>query len=186
MWSAQRLFGGRLLEVARAGDAAGRLGSDPAAGRSLDLTIVFPAGEPYVSEPLLTTGEAGRGDSLYVHYVDGVTVRFGFDHWVTGGSVSRPVPVDFAVVHHVVLSWGALLPSDDPARKRLRLALGGQVVLDAPVTYFPARPEQVALGTNPIGMSTSRPAFTGELMGVGSTAGPANEGGAAAFHLTSP
>ena len=163
----QRLFGGPILAGVRGTSAdAGRAVAALAAGRQVALTVLFPRGAPDASEPLLTSGVTGRGDGLYVHYMGNDAVRFGFDHWSRGGPVSLPVPVDFGSEHHLVLSWGALRPPDDPARRTVRLALDGRVVLDAPVEYYPALPSQVALGRNPIGMSTSQPAFTGDILAV--------------------
>ena len=172
--ASQRLFGGEILAVVRggSGDAAAQAVAALAAGRPLDLTVIFPRDAPDVSEPLLTTGIAGKGDGIYMHYFGGEAVSFGFDHWGAGGPHSPPVPVDFAMKHHVILSWGALRPPGEPARNRLRVVLDGRVVLDAPVEYYPARPSQVALARNPIGMSTSRRDFTGDILAVFPEAAP--------------
>lgn len=165
-WSSQRLFGGNILEVARSRDGTAQVAAALAAGQPLEFRVFFPKTSPNASEPLLTTGRAGRGDGLYVHYVGNEAVSFGFDHWGAGGPVSEPVPVDFDAGHRLILSWGALLPPGDPARERLRLVLDGRVVLDAPVSFYPTLPSEVAVGLNPIGMSSSQPAFTGDVLAL--------------------
>jgi len=170
----QRLMGGQILAESRAG------GEDPtaaattalAAGRPLSLTVLFPRDAPNASEPLLTTGTTGRGDGLFVHYLGDEAVSFGFDHWGVGGPVSPPVRVDFAAEHRLVLSWGALRPPEDPARRLLRLSLDGRVMLEAPVEYYPARPSEVAVGRNPIGLSTSQPAYTGDILALAPATSP--------------
>ena len=172
LWASRRMFGGQVLEVTRSEDGTARFAAALAAGRPLELTVIFPTDSVNTSEPLLTTGRIGRGDGLYVHYVGHDAVSFGFDHWGVGGPVSKPVPVDFDAEHHLVLSWGALLPPGSRGRERLRLVLDGQMVFDAPVEFYPALPSQVAVGLNPIGMSSSRPAFMGDFLALG----PAAEG----------
>jgi hypothetical protein len=165
-WSSQRLFGGTILEVARSRDGTAQISAALALGRPLELTVLFPPDAPNASEPLLITGRSGRGDGLYVHYVGNQAVTFGFDHWGAGGPVSAPVPVDFDAEHHLILSWGALLPPGDPARGRLRVVLDRRIVLDAPVGFYPALPSEVAVGLNLIGMSSSQPAFTGDVLAL--------------------
>jgi hypothetical protein len=164
-WS-RRLFGGQILGVSRTRVDVGQVAAALAAGRSLEFTLIFPKDSPNASEPLLTTGESGRGDGIYVHYVGAGAVSFGFDHWGIGGPVSKPAPVDFDAEHHLMLSCGALLPIGDPARGRLRLALDGQILLDESVEFYPASPSQVAVGLNPIGLSTSQPAFMGNILAI--------------------
>ena len=149
-----------------------------AAGRPLEFTLIFPKDSPNASEPLLTTGESGRGDGIYVHYIGNSAVSFGLDHWGFGGPVSKPVPVDFDAEHHLMLSCGALLPPGDPARGRLRLVLDGQILLDESVEFYLASPSQVTVGLNPIGLSTSQPAFLGNILAISPAKEGAREGAA--------
>ena len=169
-WS-RRLFGGQVLEVSRARDSMPQVATVLAAGRPLEFTLIFPKDLPNTSEPLVTSGVSGRGDGIYVRYVGDGAVSFGFDHWGVGGPVSKPVPVDFDAEHHLMLFYGALLPPGNPARGRVRLVLDGQTLLDESVEYYPASPSQVAVGLNPIGLSTSQPAFMGNILAISPSEG---------------
>jgi hypothetical protein len=47
--------------------------------------------------------------------------------------------------------------------QRLLVRVGGSTVLDEPAPFFSAPQEQVYVGANPIGLSTSRTEFSGDL-----------------------
>jgi hypothetical protein len=114
----------------------------------------------------LTTGVTGKGDGLYVKYVDGEHVCLGFDHWGVGGQVSPPIAVNYDAEQELVIGWGGLLASDDPRHARLRVELNGAVVIDVAQVFHPATPDQRAVGLNPIGLSTAEAAFTGQILAV--------------------
>ena len=141
------------------------------------MIIRLPPGKEGRSEPLLVTGRSGKGDFVYVTYLDGGHVRISYDHWGYGGARSDPIEVDYRVPHEVWIGMGPLYPApgDDagwrgvPPAERLRLGAGLSVVLDgrsvlsAAIEPFPAGPGEVAVATNRIGGSTCDADFSGNL-----------------------
>lgn len=133
---------------------------------------------PPRSDPLVTTGREGAGDIVYVTYTGPGGVRFGFDHWGSGGPQSAVIPVVFNKPMVVEISLGSLWPTDlsDPAWEDLPLArrtelqetvtvkVDGQVVLSHHVRPHPSTPAQVEVGANRIGASTCEPEFIGRLL----------------------
>jgi hypothetical protein len=119
-----------------------------------------------VCEPLLTTGVTGHGDGLYVHYIDRDAVALGFDHWGVGGPVSPPLQVDYRALQQITIAFGSLLAADDPRHGRLYVAMNGRKVFDLPAKFHPARPQEAAVGKNPIGLSTSEAVFQGRILSI--------------------
>ncbi len=74
------------------------------------LSLLFPRNRMSLAEPLLTSGVPGRGDIIYVRYLDSGHVALGYDHWGASGSETPPLPVDFGRSHEIMLSSGSLLP----------------------------------------------------------------------------
>jgi putative flippase GtrA len=142
----------------------------------LRLRLRFPSDRVRQAEPLLVRGVPGAGDILYVQYVDEGQVRFGLDHWGSGGPLSAPVPVRPGAEHEVVVLADLLLPPAqsgaagppgvDALRGVLRVALDGRVVLAGAAPAHPAELGSLTLGTNFIGGSTAGPAFTGRIAAV--------------------
>jgi len=162
----RRMFGGPLLAGSRLDASPGRVAAVLGAGRPFSLHLFFPTDRMGMSEPLLTTGVTGRGDGLYVHYVDRNTVVLGFDHWGIGGLVSAPLAVNDRALQQLTISFGPLLAPGDPRRGRLMVALNGIPVFDRPAEFHPANPGEAVVGRNPIGLSTSEPAFQGTILSV--------------------
>jgi hypothetical protein len=48
----------------------------------------------------------------------------------------------------------------------VRLHVDGRVVLEASMPFYPVRPDDVVLGANPLGMSTSTAEFRGEIFAI--------------------
>jgi hypothetical protein len=139
----------------------------------LRLKLILPAFTGPRSEPLVCTGETGRGDLVYVHYESPTRVSFGYDHWGVGGFVSSPCTIVPAAVQLIEIDFGALHPAvrgrPSPEASRglpghLRLSLNAQTVLDREALYYASAPATIA--QNPIGASTAASAFTGEIVRV--------------------
>lgn len=161
--TSRNLFAGQMESVQRRDIGSPSLLSS---GRPLQLELVLPADRAGACEPLLTTGVAGRGDNLFVRYVDGEHIAVGLDHWGVGGAESRPVAVNYRARQTLVVSHGALLRPGDRDRDRLRVELNGVVILDLPQAFYPATPTQSKIGENHIGASTSLPKFSGIVLDV--------------------
>jgi hypothetical protein len=143
------------------------------------MDVVFPAtGGTRVPEPLVVTGTTGRADAVFVRYEADGRIRLGYDHWGVSARLSEPVKIDPAVPHAVEIWMGSLLsPEDDPALARLtaaqrtalrglvRVKLDGVEVLREPAAFHPTGPDAVRVGANPVGMSSSGPAFSGRIIG---------------------
>lgn len=146
----------------------------------VQLIVILPQGRTSRQEPLLTTGRTGRGDFIYVVYLDAGHIRLGYDHWGVSGGLSDPIAIDYAAPHAFLLSLGSLYPEEtDPAwggippeeRRRLKsemtVLLDGQEVFTAHFAAHPSTPAEVVAGLNPIGGSNCDPAFTGVLYSAG-------------------
>jgi hypothetical protein len=133
---------------------------------SLPLTVVFPAGSAGESQPLVTTGNAGSADFLYVKFVDATTVVFGYDSWAFGGPLSAPVPIVAGRAYGLGIEMPALAQLSPPptfARRRLRLTLDGRELLNHEVFYRGRHRAEVWFGENPVGGTTTGRSFGGTL-----------------------
>jgi hypothetical protein len=128
------------------------------------MDTIFPSGLNGAAEPLVETGVAGAADLLFVRYVDEHHVRFGVDHWGTGGAQSDPVEVDFSAAHRLEFSLDALQPPGAAPTHRVRVRLDGADAWEAEVPNYPTRPGQIHLGLNTVGASSCRPSYTGEIL----------------------
>lgn len=134
------------------------------------LRVRWPVDKIAVSEPLVVTGETGAGDFLAVEYVSATTVRFIFDHWGGGGSVSEPVRIDRTREQVVEIAMASLVTVENSAqgestkRGRLRVALDGVVVLEREAVFFVSEIYDVTIGFNQIGGSSCGGMFTGEIV----------------------
>jgi hypothetical protein len=169
---AKESFGGRIVDV-RSWDNESvlELLNSPFSG-PVQLRVRFPSDRVGKSEPLVVSGKAGAGDFLFVTYLPDGRVQFGSDHWGFGGSVSEPVQLDFSLEHQLLISAEFLLPRADsvaadmfsPLRGKTLILLDGHVVFESQAKSYPAHPERIFVGENPIGGSTCETKFTGPLM----------------------
>lgn len=141
---------------------------------AVELALVFPTHVPSVIDPLVVTGREGAGDLLYVHYLDASHVSFGFDHWGVGGLTGTPVEIDFTQTHRLELTMGSLYAPEvtGPLRTLVRVRLDGKVVLEGNSPCHPTTLEQISLLANPIGGSTTGPAFNGRMIAMERMARP--------------
>lgn len=166
MASNRLMFGGTILEQSRAPDASAplrRARQSLVAGHKVALQFALARQPDGSNQPLVTTGITGRGFGLYLEYLSAGRVRIGFDHWGSAPLVSAPVAVEPGSSHRLVVSLGARLSATHTVPGRLRVWLDDQMVFDHPLDLFPAEPGLVWFGENPIGLSTSRPKYDGEL-----------------------
>jgi hypothetical protein len=139
----------------------------------LQLRVRFPSGRAGQTEPLLTTGAPARADVVAVTYVDDGHVRFSLDHWGAPLRSSPLVPLDYGRPHLVDLEL-ASLPAPAPGATRaeratasagpgapFRLWLDGKVVFETTSDFFPAGPDEIHVGSNPVGATTSQAGFSG-------------------------
>jgi hypothetical protein len=131
----------------------------------IEIKITLPPFRGVRNEPLVSSGEAGRGDLVYVRFLDERTVAFGYDHWGYGGFETEPVAVDPQSEQTVTVDYGALHPAGRTGSSRIELKLNGKIVVDRPAAFYPCEPYTVLVGFNSIGASTATPRFTGDVVG---------------------
>ena len=154
--------------------------SQPERTGALRLQVKLPASPSHTREPLITLGQPGAADCLYLIYEQPGHLRVGLDHWAYGGPVSEPIPVDFTQPQTFEVSLPSLGPAPvwpwspplRPAAGELRVRLNGQLVLTYPLQPYPARADQVYPGRNPVGSSAAAPRFSGFILSVEPVAPP--------------
>jgi hypothetical protein len=161
-------FTGQVHSTQRATDGRDPLlGSD---GDGLRMRLVFPSGRQGAREPLVVTGRTGAGDILMVEYVGERTIRFAVDHWGGPLLASEPIVVDFSVPHEVIVATTAWrgptesIPLRMVRKGAIRVQLDGNAVWQQPVPTFASRPDEIAVGANPIGGTSAAPRFTGDIL----------------------
>jgi hypothetical protein len=141
-------------------------------GPILFRAILPPFTGPH-SEPLLSLGETGAGDLVYIHYESPTSISFGYDHWSLGGDHTPPLRIDPAATQRIEIDSAALDP--EPAsrfepgavrRGRLIIRLNGAVVLREEAPYYDSEPGTLSVGLNAIQSSAAQPLFTGRLLGT--------------------
>jgi hypothetical protein len=164
--AAAKEFSGRILSV----DQEGLAGLPPMGGGgsygAVKMRVMLPTGEYGQAEPLVTTGEAGAGDILFVRYVDEGHVEIGLDTGA-GAASTDPLAVNYAQPQLIEISMGSLYPPGSAGLgRRLLVRLNGEAVLDGVSSFHPSSPDQVQIGLNSIGGSTCGWEFTGRIISV--------------------
>lgn len=136
------------------------------------LSFRLPEGRIGLTEPLVSSGEPGQADFLFVKYVDQERIQIGFDHWGGGGLLSSPLRVNPQGVQSLVVSWGPCYPPPRDTspeterfaaslRRRLVVLLNGEVVFSLPAEFYPARAGTIQFGANLLGGTSCGADFTG-------------------------
>lgn len=150
----------------------------------LDAEVRLPSPVTAGSEPLVVTGRAGKGDVVFVSYVDRSHIRFGFDHWSVGGPLGPVLETDFQKVHHLQVSMASMYPpakgggapADGPVatssrRSLVRVSWDDRPAFDAEAPTYAVNPGEIVLWANPIGASSCGPRFTGTVLESDATSG---------------
>jgi hypothetical protein len=161
-------FRGKITLVSRAGLPESKEVIAPAdrAG-AIRLRVRFPTFRAQVGQPLIATGQPGAGDLFYVFYSGPNRLRFGHDAWNFPGFETPDFFYDPDVEHIVEVDMGSLYPEATAAdlhmgRKRLRVRLDGREIADVARPFNSASPEEIFIGHNGIGASTSEVNFSGK------------------------
>ena len=173
-------FTGRLVGVARERFAASVSGVGPSAlaaavglprpdaRGTLRLRVSFPTATVGEREPLLVTGETGRGDLLVVEYLAGNQLRFWLDHW--GSSPRHSPPLDIVTgrdyrleITHQAYATAVRANIGGTVATPLRIVLDGLTAWECPALLFPVEPDDFFVGWNPIGGSSCRERFSGAI-----------------------
>jgi hypothetical protein len=169
------LTAGTICLLAVAAVISGLAWRDYRSYGALRLMLELPKHPPTKSEPLLTLGQTGAADCVFVIYEDASHIRLGLDHWGYGGPVSEPIAITPGELQVIEISLGGLHPpspwfsrhspvAGQPAPFVLKL--NDQVVFRQNHPFHPAKPSQVAVGTNPAGNTVALSSFTGRIISV--------------------
>ncbi len=144
---------------------------------SIEVGIQFVQAPARGPEPLLSSGIAGRGDVVFVRYVDKDRVSIGIDHWGIGSVVGTPITVNRSHEYRLQVSSAAFLPPEGSPdwgdislaeqRRRLtgiRVRLDGVDAVAAPWDGYPSNIDEIAAGVNAIGASSCGPVFSGKIV----------------------
>ena len=128
----------------------------------LHLIVSFPEGKRGRSEPLLATGRTGKGDLIYVTYVDEGHVRIGYDHWGVGGVLSPAIPLSYKMPHEIWISLSSLGPAGKAEQSApVSVVIDGKQVVASPIAPYPSTQKEITPLQNRIGASTADPDFSG-------------------------
>jgi hypothetical protein len=142
----------------------------------LVISLEFPVGRAGGHEPIVTSGEPGKGDVLVVNYLDSNHVTFALDHWGYGGPVSGPVEIRPGTRQTLEVRLGSFFPASglppnvpisqwNAAAEKLDLILDGQNVFDVKTPFYEAQADEVVVGRNSIGASSCVAEFSGRIFG---------------------
>ena len=130
------------------------------------LRFALPEGGYAGSDPLFSGGKPGAADSIYLKGLGQGRYVLGVDHWSVGTTESASFALDASGVHTLLIELGSLSGDSEFKSDHVRLILNEKVLLEAKVPLFPVKPEEIAYGLNPHGMSTSSAAFRGSIISV--------------------
>ncbi len=128
------------------------------------VSLILPVFTSVHSEPLVCSGETGKGDLVYVKYTGPKTVVFGYDHWGVGGFESAPVTIEPGKEVDIMVDYGALRSGTSSGSGRVTVLLDNITVLEGTGAFHACDPDTVVVGANPIGASTAVATFTGKIL----------------------
>jgi hypothetical protein len=120
-------------------------------------------------EPLLSAGDIGHGDFVFIEYLDARRVRFGFDHWGKPTRFSEPLELSAQEPHAIEIalgSFGREAAAQREAIGQVSVRVDGRMMWDFPTKLYPIEPEDVFVGHNPIGGTSVATAFSGTISAV--------------------
>ena len=134
----------------------------------LKLSVIFPPAKPGMREPLLSTGTRGRGDLLFVEYLDRNLTRLGFEHTGRAPEFSPPFAVERGLVQTIEASLGSFYGHPSDARERelartLFIRVDGQILWVKNEPFYPAGSQPPAVCENAVGSPSTGPAFSGRV-----------------------
>jgi len=183
MTSCDPIFSGEVLSVRSQAPSPGLveavIGLDPSGETTwrqirsrqgpLELTVLFDKAPYGRGQSLVETGHNGKGDVLYLVQEDLNHFHFGFDHWGIGGAVGPRFEVDTSVPHDIKVSMSSLLSERDRSGNAGQWVIAdvdGKRAFEANLPCYEARPDELYIGWNRIGASTTEMPFRGRVLDV--------------------
>jgi hypothetical protein len=164
-------FQGEVLAVTTdvPGRGAGQRGGIRGRWGYLSLLALFGDAPAGLGQSLVETGRTEKGDAIYVVRDDATHVHFGFDHWGIGGFIGPSVAVDPSIPHRINVEMASLLSpaarSGEPGRA-VRVILDGEVALSGESECHDADANDVFIGDNHLGVTTTGRGFAGFILDV--------------------
>lgn len=118
------------------------------------------------SQPLLVSGRSGAADLLSVQMIDLGHAQFALDHWGVGEQRSAILALDLTHPHHYIVEYGPLYGSrqpGDPRAKSFRVTVDGVTRFEGTEPFYPTTPDEIQIGTNPVGASTAAAQLSGAV-----------------------
>ena len=128
----------------------------------IDVTLADRTGPR--SDPLIVSGETGRGDFLSLRIGEKGEAVVVYDSWGHPGITSRPfrIPDDGRMRLTIVMpALDGVKPAPESGEARLEVKLGGEVILAEKVHFYPRAPARIWFAANPIGGAACGPVLRG-------------------------
>jgi hypothetical protein len=146
----------------------------------ITFLVQFPEGQTENPEPLLTTGSRFTGgDILMIRYRGERQAQLSFFHLGLGGPTSAPFTYEPGRTYRMEIAAGGLYPEEmhpvyrdwsvverERRKRELRVSLDGNVIFQANVPFYPARPGEEEVGRNSLAPDVTRPRFSGSIREV--------------------
>ncbi|GEM_PF-6398956 len=118
------------------------------------------------SEPLVSTGVPGSGDTIYVKYLSATTGQVCYDHWGVEGFPSNIFQIDPNRAYIIEVSFGSFYPGIDlgALSRNVIVKVDGMTLLDRPTGFHATKPEQIVIGKNQVDCGVCGLQFTGEII----------------------
>ena len=120
------------------------------------LNVHFGTGPLGSQEPLITTGQTGAGDFIYIRRVSDTEVAFGFDHWGSRARIGETIEVDPDTYYTISAKM-------DYDKNEVAVLMNDQVVLQCDSPLYRTGMDQLSVGENLIGGTTVGPEFHGAI-----------------------
>jgi hypothetical protein len=127
----------------------------PVDGLIMTADIRFPPRPDATREGLLVTGRPGAEDSLFVEYTSSTRVRFAHQKAVVGTVIGPDVAIVPGREYRLEV-WHS------GTAQRLAVSLDSVGVWNAPASFYPTSPQEIAFGRGAAGMPDVHP-FSGTL-----------------------
>lgn len=149
----------------------GVTGPAPGLPGRIEMRLGVPAGGFTTSVPLLSVGRAGAADSIFIKPLGNHHYAIGHDHWGVGAKTSAPVLILPGKVTALSIEMGSLFADGEFPADQVRVTVDEVCVLDVRGPLYRVKPDEIQIGQNLMGCSTSGPNFPGEIYSL-RTQGP--------------
>lgn len=120
---------------------------------------------PDSSEPLLSTGTPGLGDTVYVKYLPDDTIQINGDHWGVHGADGKILKLNPDHTYKVDISFNSFYSNkiSDKVNNNLLVWIDDELVVDSVLSAYPISFNQISAGVNRAHCNVCGEYFTGEI-----------------------